>query len=117
LDGGVRSIPGKYLNFGKKHMKPDSHIESDVVVKPKWEQSLHAESTGVEVTEDVVRTTVHTGTYAGFSDHITLPPSVSLGAVKADIAAALKRRARVDAQKISIDVQGSDVTLTGTAHS
>lgn len=72
---------------------------------------------GVEVTEEAVTLTVQTGTYTGFSDHITLTSSVSLGDVKADFAAALERRATADAQKVSIDVNGSDVTLTGTVHS
>ena len=53
----------------------------------------------------------------GVSDHIDLKPSVSLSAVKSDIEAALKRAAQADAQKISVKVQGDDVTLSGTVHS
>ncbi len=53
----------------------------------------------------------------GVSDQITIKPSVSSGAVKSDIEAALKRRAKTDAQNISVDVRGSDVTLTGNVHS
>jgi osmotically-inducible protein OsmY len=53
----------------------------------------------------------------GVSDNIAIKPTVSLSAVKSDIEAALKRRAKADAQKISVDVQGADVTLTGTVHS
>ena len=53
----------------------------------------------------------------GVSDDIAIKPSVSSSAVKSDIEAALKRRAKSDAQKISVDVRGSDVTLTGTVHS
>jgi osmotically-inducible protein OsmY len=67
-----------------------------------------------QVAKDAIR---HLMGVTGVSDQITLKPSVSLGAVKADIEAALKRRARADAHKISIDVNGSDVTLTGTVHS
>ena len=67
-----------------------------------------------QVAKDAIR---HLMGVTGVSDQITLKPSVSLGAVKADIAAALKRRARADAQKISVDVNGSDVTLSGTVHS
>jgi osmotically-inducible protein OsmY len=37
--------------------------------------------------------------------------------VKSDIEAALKRRAHGDAQRITVDVMGSDVTLSGTVHS
>lgn len=53
----------------------------------------------------------------GVSNDIILKPKVSISAVKSDIEAALKRRALADSQKISVDVKGSDVTLTGTVHS
>ena len=53
----------------------------------------------------------------GVSDQIVIKPKVSLSAVKSDIEAALKRRATTDAQKISVEVRGADVTLTGTVHS
>lgn len=53
----------------------------------------------------------------GVSDQIVIKPKVSLSAVKSDIEAALKRRAHIDAQQITVKVQGADVTLTGTVHS
>lgn len=53
----------------------------------------------------------------GVSDQISIKPSVSLSAVKTDIEAALKRRAAVDAQDISVEVKGSDIFLTGKIHS
>ena len=54
----------------------------------------------------------------GVSDQIAIKkPKVSLSAVKSDIEAALKRRATADAQKISVEVHGADVTLTGKVHS
>jgi len=54
----------------------------------------------------------------GVSDQILIKkPKVSSSAVKSDIEAALKRRATVDAQKISVEVHGADVTLTGKVHS
>jgi osmotically-inducible protein OsmY len=53
----------------------------------------------------------------GVTNTIAIEPSVSKTVVKSDIEAALKRRARTDAQKISVEVQGSDVTLTGAVHS
>ena len=52
----------------------------------------------------------------GVSDQIVIKPSVSTSAVKSDIEAALKRRAATDAQNISVDVRGSDVTLSGSVH-
>jgi osmotically-inducible protein OsmY len=53
----------------------------------------------------------------GVSDNIAIKPKVSLSAVKSDIEAALKRRAKADAEKISVEVRGADVTLTGKVHS
>jgi osmotically-inducible protein OsmY len=53
----------------------------------------------------------------GVSDEIVIKPALSSALVKADIEAALKRRAAADAQQISVAVSGSDVTLTGTVHS
>jgi osmotically-inducible protein OsmY len=53
----------------------------------------------------------------GVSNLIAVKPKISLSAVKSDIEAALKRRAKSDAQNISVKVQGADVTLTGTVHS
>lgn len=53
----------------------------------------------------------------GVSNQIAIQPSLSATVVKADIEAALKRRATADAKTIAVDVDGSDVTLTGTVHS
>jgi osmotically-inducible protein OsmY len=53
----------------------------------------------------------------GVFDNISVKPNVSLKAVKADIEAALKRRANGDAQNISVAVVDGDVTLTGAVHS
>jgi osmotically-inducible protein OsmY len=67
-----------------------------------------------QTTIDAVR---HLSGVTGVSDHIAIKPKVSSTLVKSDIEAALKRRARTDAQRISVEVQGSDVTLTGSVHS
>jgi osmotically-inducible protein OsmY len=53
----------------------------------------------------------------GVSDQITIKTKVSAPVIKSDIEAALKRRARQDAQDISVSVHGADVTLTGKVHS
>lgn len=59
----------------------------------------------------------HLAGVTGVSDQIAVKPKVAAALVKSDIEAALKRRARTDAQKISVEVQGGDVTLTGSVHS
>jgi osmotically-inducible protein OsmY len=53
----------------------------------------------------------------GVSDDIAIKSTVSSHAVKSDIEAALKRRATSDARKVHVEVNGADVTLTGTVHS
>jgi osmotically-inducible protein OsmY len=53
----------------------------------------------------------------GVSDQISISPKVLSTVVKADIEAALKRRSTSDAQEIHVEVQGADVTLSGTVHS
>ena len=53
----------------------------------------------------------------GVSDEISIKPKASMTAVKSEIEAALKRRAQTDAQQISVDVRGADVTLSGSVHS
>lgn len=53
----------------------------------------------------------------GVSDQISIAPKVLSTVVKADIEAALKRRAMADAQDICVEVHGADVTLSGTVHS
>jgi osmotically-inducible protein OsmY len=53
----------------------------------------------------------------GVSDDLHIAPKVSAPVVKADIEAALKRRAQKDANEIIVSVKGTDVTLTGKAYS
>lgn len=53
----------------------------------------------------------------GVSNQIAIKPQPSSTVVKADIEAALKRRASADAKAIGVDVKGANVTLTGTVHS
>lgn len=52
----------------------------------------------------------------GVTDLIGIKPTVSAPLVKADIEAALVRRARKDSNSISVSVNGNDVTLSGSVH-
>jgi osmotically-inducible protein OsmY len=53
----------------------------------------------------------------GVSDQIDIKPSATATAIKSDIEAALKRTSIADAMKISVSVNGSEVTLAGIVHS
>jgi osmotically-inducible protein OsmY len=50
----------------------------------------------------------------GVTDEIAVKPSVTVSAVKDDIAAALHRAAASDASRISVEVDGGEVTLSGS---
>jgi osmotically-inducible protein OsmY len=50
----------------------------------------------------------------GVTDEIAVRPSVTVSAVKVDIAAALHRVAASDATRISVEVHGDEVTLSGS---
>ncbi|MCV2348536.1 BON domain-containing protein [Paucibacter sp. Y2R2-4] len=53
----------------------------------------------------------------GLSNQIAIQPASSATVVKADIVAALQRRATDEAKTIEVEVEGGDVTLKGTVHS
>jgi osmotically-inducible protein OsmY len=63
---------------------------------------------------DAVR---HLQGVTGVYNQITLKPEASASVVKADIEAALKRRAHRHSEAISVEVHGSEVTLTGIVNS
>lgn len=98
-----------------------------------WSSSLHADTVKVMVEggwltlsgdvewqfqrQDAANSVRHLAGVTGVSNQITIKPPLSALVVKSDIEAALKRRAATDAKTIAVDVQGADVTLTGTVHS
>ena len=53
----------------------------------------------------------------GVSNLIAVSPAVSAGYVKADIEAALRRSAEIDAARISVETNGDKVTLRGSVRS
>jgi len=53
----------------------------------------------------------------GVSNLIAIKPSITAKAVRAKIESALQRRAVKDARKVSVDVDGGEVTLRGEVHS
>lgn len=67
--------------------------------------------------QDAAASLRHLPGVTGVSNQIAVKPPLSSKVVKSDIEAALKRRATADAHTIFVEVQGADVTLTGTVHS
>lgn len=53
----------------------------------------------------------------GVSNQITIGPKLSLDSIESDIESALKRRATINAPKISVKLNGGDVTLSGMVNS
>ena len=53
----------------------------------------------------------------GVINLISVKPKVNVSVVKSEIEAALKRRAYLDAQEISVSVEGDALTLSGKIHS
>ena len=72
-----------------------------------WEYQRQAAASGVRSLMGVT----------GISDQIALKPKASVPAIKADIEAALKRGAKLDAARVAVHVEGGVVTLSGPVHS
>lgn len=67
--------------------------------------------------QSAVRAVAALSCVAGVLDQIAIRPKISINAVKSDIEAGLTRQARANAQKISIEICGGDVTLAGVVPS
>ena len=52
----------------------------------------------------------------GLHDEVLIRSAVSPAAVRAGVIAALGKRSEVDARDVKVDVQGADVTLSGSVH-
>jgi len=63
------------------------------------------------------RAVLHLTGVKGVSNQITIKPKVAPTDVKAQIEAALKRNAILDAQQIKVQADGGKVTLTGSVRS
>jgi osmotically-inducible protein OsmY len=89
-------------------------------VKVKVENSWITLSGNVEwefQKKAAVRAVHHLAGVSDVSDMMTIKSTVSATAVKSEIEMALRRAARRDANEISVDVRGNDVTLSGAVYS
>lgn len=67
--------------------------------------------------QSAVRAVAALSCVAGVLDQVAIRPKISMNAVKSDIEAGLTRHARANAQRISIEICGGDVTLAGVVPS
>ena len=128
---GVRALNNEtQVVLVDEHKRTDADIAAAVQNVLDWTTSLQTESIEFSVKSGWVTLT---GSVAwqfqrvavtnavrylngvlGVTDDITLDRAATSSTVRADIEAALKRGAIADARKISVDVSGTRVTLSGT---
>ena len=98
----------------------DLAMKREVEAELRYEPSTDAAGIGVAVKDGVVTLTGRVATYAqrmaaravrylrgvkGIINHISVQPAVTAAVVKAQIEAALKRRAELDAQRITVETR------------
>jgi osmotically-inducible protein OsmY len=132
---GVRALAVEIdVNLPGISQRPDADIASSAARVLDWMGNLPKGSVKVAVEDGWVtlsgtvdwdyqrRSATQAVRYllgvTGVSDQVTLKSHpVSQAAVKSAILAALHRRANTEASTIAVDVNGAEVTLTGTADS
>lgn len=131
---GVRALTvGLKVKLTALGKRTDSDIARSAKHVIDWNSSLPADAVKVMVEDgwltlssdvewqfqrqDAAHSLSFLSGVTGVSNEIAIKPRLSASAVKSDIEAALKRRALADASSISVQVDGGDVTLTGTVHS
>lgn len=114
-------------------MRTDQDIAADAVRALKWNIWVPHDKIKVTVSKGWIRlegevdwqyqrdaaekAVRDTAGVVGVSNLITVEPKVAPTDVKAKIEEALKRNAGMDAQRLTVEVDGSKVTLRGTVHS
>ncbi len=115
------------------HVREDSAIQRAVDTALAWRSSLAGNNIAARVedgwvtltgsarwqyqrlaAQDAVRSL---SGVTGVTDKVLIETTVFASTVKVDIEAALRRTAAADAQRIKVDINGGEVTLTGTVHS
>jgi osmotically-inducible protein OsmY len=113
--------------------RPDPEIARDLVAQLKFELPYSHESIKSVVKNGWVtlegdlewnyqrtraeNTALRVKGVLGVSNHIKLAPRVKPAEVKAKIENALKRIAQIDANRITVDANGSEVVLNGSVRS
>ena len=119
LSGGSQRLDADIARSAESVLAWMSHVPSDqvhVMVEKGW-ITLTGQVEWAYQRDAATGAVRYLMGVTGVSDQITVKPRVSVTAVKADIEAALKRRATADSQHITVSVVDGDVTLTGSVHS
>lgn len=127
---GVRGlVVDVKVELAGSHLRSDSDIVFAARNVLQWTTSLPKDTIQVEVEQGwltltgsvdweylrqaAMRAVCHLTGITGVSDRIVIGTGISLWAVKSEIEAALRRRARSDAHQIQVEVQGAAITLSG----
>jgi osmotically-inducible protein OsmY len=127
---GVRGMVDEItVELAAGHLRPDGEIASAARNVLQWTTSLPRDTIGIDVEQGwltltgsvdwefqrkaATRAVRHLAGITGVSDRIVIGTGVSLWAVKSEIEAALRRRARQDAHQIQVEVHGAAITLSG----
>jgi osmotically-inducible protein OsmY len=93
---------------------PPDHVK--VMVEAGW-ITLSGEVDWDYQRHDAVAAVRNLRGVTGISDQISIRANLSSSLVKSDIEAALSRRVEENPHDISVELDGADVTLSGTVHS
>ena len=133
----VQGVKALAIDMKVKLKESGKRTDTDIAEAAKnvlgWTTSLPADAVKVRVEggwltmsgdvewqyqrQDAVDSVRYLAGVIGVSNLIGIKPMLSATVVKSDIEAALQRRAVADAKTIAVEVQGGDVTLTGSVHS
>jgi osmotically-inducible protein OsmY len=119
LPGSAKRTDADIARSAETALQWTSNLPKDtikVMVEKGW-VTLSGEVDWEFQRQVAARAVRYLGGVIGVSDQIAIKARATTTAVKSDIESALQRRALADAKKILVDVDGSDVTLTGTVNS
>jgi len=131
---GVTAVVNKLdVHLRGDYLRTDQEIAAAAVNALEWNLSVPADRVKVTVTagwvtlngdvdwqyqRDAAESAVRNlAGVMGVSDLIEIKAPVSQAVVSADIEAALRRSAQIDAENVGVQVDGHTVTLTGTVKS
>lgn len=131
---GVRAVANEVeVRPTDAHVRDDEDIASAAVHALQWDARVPAEQVQVIVEQGwikvegtveqqfqkaaVDRAIRHLSGARGLTNAILVAPQEALTGIKADIEGALRRNAILSARKLSVELDGSTVTLTGDVHS